>query len=169
MWKYITSVAFVTASSLAIASGTPRIGFGAYGNLHVGMSEQAIAQVTGEPVRHLAPELEEEKCFYGSVPGLPDGMSLMFLDGHLARIDVFDPGTRMWSGAEVGMSESSLKRLYDAKLEQTPHAYAGPEGHYFTLLSADQTMGIRFETDGAEITGYYSGTAEAIQYIEGCQ
>ncbi len=93
----------------------------------------------------------------------------MFVDGRLARIDVFEPGIRTWSGAEVGMPEQALKQIYGAKLRQEPHAYIGPEGHYLTLLSPNRTMGIRFETDGSHITGYYSGTAEAIQYIEGCQ
>lgn len=133
------------------------------------MSEPEVSTATKSPVRHLAPGAEEDGCFYASVSSLPEGMSLMFLDGRLARIDVSEPGIRTSSGAGIGTAERALKKLYGSRLQQRPHAYDGPTGHYLTLLSADGTLGIRFETDGTEVRGYYTGTAEAVQLIEGCQ
>ena len=96
-------------------------------------------------------------------------VSLMMLNNRLARIDVYKSGVRTVSGAGIGTSESDLKRLYGGKLVQEAHAYTGPEGHYLTLRSAGGRYGVRFETDGVLVTGFYAGTAEAIQYIEGCQ
>lgn len=133
------------------------------------MSEEELAKRFGAKLVHIDPVAEEEACYYTSAPGLPEGVGLMILDGRLARIDVFKPGILTVSGAHVGMSESALKQLYGAKIAQTPHAYTGPEGHYLTLTSSNGAFGIRFETDGKVVTGYYAGTAESIQYIEGCQ
>jgi hypothetical protein len=169
MPKLIAATAIFLVTFVSYATEAPRVQFGAFGALRVGMSEAQVARAAGSKLVHVAPEAEEEGCFYGSVRGLPKGASLMFNDGRLARIDVFEPGIRTWSGAEVGMTEQALKQIYKAQLRQSPHAYTGPEGHYLTLLSPNQTLGIRFETDGSKVTGYYSGTAEAIQYIEGCQ
>jgi len=169
MRRHIAVPVIFFACCASSAAESPRVQFGALGSLRVGMSEGQIAEAAHSPLVHIAPGGEEEGCFYGSVSGLPKGASLMFIDGRLARIDIFEPGIRTWSGAEVGMSEHALKQLYGARVRQEPHAYTGPDGHYLTLLSGDKTLGIRFETDGAKVTGYYSGTAEAIQYIEGCQ
>ncbi|GAC1524958.1 MAG: hypothetical protein NVS2B4_00490 [Ramlibacter sp.] len=91
----------------------------------------------------------------------------MMLKGRLARIDVSNSGVTTEAGARVGTSESELDRLYDGRLVQEPHAYTGPDGHYLTLGSGDGHA-IRFETDGESVTQFYAGTAEAVQYIEGC-
>lgn len=92
----------------------------------------------------------------------------MMLDGHLARIDVTGPGVTTISGVGVGTPEVDVKQIYGAGLAQEPHAYTGPEGHYLTLLAPDRATGIRFETDGGVVARFYSGTAGAIRYIEGC-
>lgn len=169
MWKKVATAAGVLAASSALASDAPRVTFGALGGLRAGMSEREVSRVAGARLVHIAPDAEEEGCFYASVRGLPKSASLMFLNGRLARIDVFQPGLLTASGAGVGTSEVQLKRTYGARPRQEPHAHTGPEGHYFTLYSPDGKLGVRFETDGARVTGYYSGTSEAIQYIEGCQ
>ena len=169
MWKKVAIAAGLLAGSGALAGDTPRVTFGALGDLRAGMSEREVGRVAGGRVVHIAPEAEEDGCFYASVRGLPKSASLMFVSGRLARIDVFQRGVLTASGVGVGTSEAQLKRTYGAKLRQEPHAYTGPEGHYFTLYSPDGKLGVRFETDGARVTGYYSGTSEAIQYIEGCQ
>ena len=42
----------------------------------------------------------------------------MIVNGRLARIDVFGPGLKTVSGAEVGMSELALKRRYGTRVTQ---------------------------------------------------
>lgn len=167
--KTFAAMALFLAPLVTIAADVARVEFGAFGVLRVGMTEQQAASATGSKLVHTdPPEVEEKSCFYGTFSYLPQGVSLMFIDGHLARIDVFKSGVLTRSGAQVGMPEQKLNQLYGPQLRQEPHFYTGPEGRYFTLLSSDGTQGIRFETDGARVTGFYTGTAAAIQYVEGC-
>lgn len=169
MFKFIALATMVTAMGPALSVSPQRVAFTSIGKARIGMNEQALVRALGAPLTHVAPEAEEEGCYYASGRGLPNGVSLMMLNDRLARVDVHEPGVSTISGAGMGTSESELKRLYGSKLVQEPHAYTGPEGHYLTLRSADGRHGVRFETDGLSVTGFYAGTAEAIQYIEGCQ
>jgi len=169
MLKFIALATLVATTGSALAASSQRVAFSSLGKARVGMTEQAIARALGAPLTHVDLDAEEEGCYYASGRGLPKGASLMMLNNRLARVDVFEPGIFTVSGAGVGTSESELKRIYGSKLAQEPHAYTGPEGHYLTLRSADGRYGVRFETDGRLVTGFYAGTAEAIQYIEGCQ
>jgi hypothetical protein len=92
----------------------------------------------------------------------------MILDGRVARVDVTALGVRTTAGIQVGDSEARARRTYGARMTVTPHAY-DDNGHYLTVRSPDGEYGIRFETDGRKITGFYAGTYDAIQYIEGCE
>lgn len=94
---------------------------------------------------------------------------LMIDDGRLARIDVYDPGPATVSGAHVGMPVPALRQLYRGRLDQAPHAYAAPEGHYLTLWAADRAHAVRFETNGEVVTSFFAGTAESVRLSEGCQ
>jgi len=169
MFKLIALAIAITAVGSALATSPQRVAFTSIGKARIGMSERALSHALGAPLVHIAPEEEEEGCYYASGHGLPKGVNLMMLNDRLARFDVTEPGVSTISGAGVGTSESELKGLYGGKLVQEPHAYTGPQGHYMTLRSVDGQYGVRFETDGLRVTGYYAGTAEAIQYIEGCQ
>lgn len=166
--KNIVFLAFLVVASAAMATDASRVGFTSYNKARVGMSEVELSNIFKTKLVHLDPVMEEEGCYYASAPGLPKGVGLMILKGRLARIDVFSAGVLTVQGAGVGMSEKGLKKLYGTKLTEQSHAYIGPEGHYLTLASADQAYGTRFETDGKTVTRYYAGTAESIQYIEGC-
>ena len=169
MRKIIAAAILITATGAVSAAGSERVGFSSLGKARIGLSERALASVFGAPLVHTDPVAEEEGCYYTSTPTLPREAGLMIVNGRLARIDVFGPGLKTVSGAKVGMSELALKRRYGTRLTQESHAYTGPEGHYLTLKSRDGKYGVRFETDGKVVTGYYAGAVEAIQYIEGCQ
>ena len=157
------------SSSASPSHFPPRVSFTSFDKARIGMGESALATALGAPLIHADPVAEEEGCYYAEGRGLPAGVGLMMLDGRLARIDVTERGVSTISGVGVGTLEADVKRIYGAKLVQETHAYTGPEGHYLTLLSPDRTAGIRFETDGNVVTGFYAGTAKAIRYIEGCQ
>lgn len=163
------AAAVLALASASLGAELPRLRLGAIGELRVGMSESEVARSAGEAVGHLYPDTEENGCFYGAVRGLPSGTSLMFLDGRLARIDVSEAGVRTVSGAGIGTSERALGRMYGQRLIREPHAYDAPIGHYLTLMSSDGALGLRFETDGSQVTTYYTGTADAIRLKEGCQ
>lgn len=115
------------------------------------------------------PEEEEEKdCFY-AVPSQHPGIAFMVQNGRVTRADVTKRDIPTASGIRVGDSETRVKKVYGARVKVEPHAYTGPEGHYLTAYSPDGRYGLRFETDGQKVTGFYAGEPHAIAYIEGCQ
>lgn len=155
-------------SSAATLAAAPQISMTGFGQVRVGLSVPELEKVLGKRI-DLPKDVDEVSCRFASPDGLYEKIGFMIRDGHLARLDVDAPGIQTLSGASVGDSQSSVISRYGPALKVTTHAYAGPEGKYLTLYSKDRKYGIRFETDGASVTRYYVGTAEAVQYIEGCQ
>ena len=112
---------------------------------------------------------DEQGCFYADPKSQPE-ILLMVENGRLARIEVNGPGVFTSTGIQVGDTEKHALQVYGRRLKVEPHAYTAEDGgHYLTAKSADGRYGIRFETDGKQITMYYAGRYEAIQYIEGCE
>jgi hypothetical protein len=72
------------------------------------------------------------------------------------------------TGLQVGDSEQKARKIYGSRMKVTEHTYVD-HGHYLTVRSAKGRYGVRFETDGSKIIGYYAGSYEAIQYVEGCE
>ena len=169
MFRRVALVIILLGSSVPAAAETPRVSMDRYGVFRVGMSELEAARIAGHQLVRDDRDGGETECFYASSPQLPEGVNLMFLDGRLARIDVSEPEVATLFGTKIGTTERQLKQMYGHRLSQEPHKYDWPIGHYFTLLSSDGSRGVRFETDGVRVTGYYAGTAEAIHLAEGCQ
>ena len=147
----------------------PRITFSAYGPVRIGMSPQALESALGVKLKRDAPDADSASCEYVAASRGHEGIGFMLLNQRLARIDASSPKVRTRSGAHVGSSQEAVLALYPGRIEVSPHAYTAPDGSYLTMLSPDKRHGMRFETDRGEVTVYYAGTAEAIQYIEGCQ
>ncbi len=62
-----------------------------------------------------------------------------------------------------------MEQVYGQKLQTDPSQYTADEGgHYLTLRSGDQRYGMRFEIEKGEVTTFYAGKYEAVQYVEGC-
>ena len=115
-----------------------------------------------------AQDSDQNTCFYAELRD-HSGVSLMILNGRVARVDVDNRDTQTVEGIHIGDSEAQALRVYGKRMKVTPHAYTGPEGHYLTVRTPDGGYGIRFETDEGKIVRYYSGRADAISYIEGCE
>lgn len=154
-------------TSFATLASAPRISMTGFGQVRVGLSATALGRVLGKKIDP-AKDKDEVACRYASPDNLYDGIAFMLLDGRVARLDVDSPGIPTLSGVSVGDSQASVVKLYGPRLLVEPHAYDGPKGKYLTLYSKDKRYGIRFETDGIKVTRYYVGTAESVQYIEGC-
>ncbi len=92
----------------------------------------------------------------------------MIIDGKVARIDVGAVGLKTAAGIQVGDSEARALQVYGPTMKVTSHTYID-DGHYLTVRSPDGRFGVRFETEKGKIVGYYAGTYEAIQYVEGCE
>lgn len=148
-------------------AASPKLSMTGFGAVHIGASVTELGRALSKQIAPAA-DAYEASCRYVWPDNADAGISFMLLDGRLARIDVDSPGIYTLSGAAVGDTQASVIARYGPGLSVGPHAYEGPTGKYLTLYSKDKTYGVRFETDGLRVTRYYVGTAEAIQYIEGC-
>ena len=115
-----------------------------------------------------AQDSDQKTCFYASLHS-HSGISLMILNGRVARVDIDNRDTQTLEGIHNGDSERHALSVYGKRIKVTPHAYTGPEGHYLTVRAPDGRYGIRFETDKGTIVRFYSGRVDAISYIEGCE
>ena len=146
-----------------------RVSFEGYGLARIGMSRQDLERALGS--RLTKDEATEDPASCAVVEPIkdPKGVSYMFIDEKLARINISSEAIRTVSGASVGSSQAEVLALYPGRVVVTPHFYTAPDGSYLTLISSNKQRGIRFETDMGLVTDFYAGTFEAIQYVEGCQ
>jgi hypothetical protein len=151
--------------STSLAADTWVIREDGVGPVKIGMT---LAQLQAVLRTHLKEDDSSgsDNCYYLTAPG-HDHVGFMIIDGRLARIDVNAPNVATTTGLKVGDTEARVDKIYGARMKVTAHQYVDG-GHYLTVRSTDGHYGVRFETDGTRITGYYAGTYEAIQYVEGC-
>ena len=138
------------------------------GPIRVGMTVQDVYRVMGTDSRVSVDEMAE--CDYADVPGLPASIGLMTSYGRIARYEVGRPGIKTASGAEVGMSEDSVRHLYAGRMHVVPDPYDGPDSHnlIYEPSPADSEFGLIFETDGKKVIAYRAGRRPHVEYIEGC-
>ena len=102
-------------------------------------------------------------CDQVPLPGHP-GVALMFVDGVLDRIDLFEPGPRTTRGVRPGDRVEQAMQAYPG-LRAAPRAYEENERY---LTSHSGANAIRFETKNGRIENVYAGRWAQVQYIEGC-
>ena len=163
-----TLLVVTCVTSAAAVASAPRVSMTGFGQVRIGLTIPALERVLGKKIDPPRDE-EEVACRNATAGKLYNNAGLMLLDGHLARVDVVASGIRTLSGASVGDSQASVIARYGGKIKVESHKYTGPKGKYLTLYSKDRKYGIRFETDGSKVIKYYVGTAEAVQFVEGCQ
>lgn len=114
-------------------------------------------------------------CEYYERGSLPEGVSMMVDDGHVARFDlalldgsdetITQPGP---FGLRLGMSRAeALKRLPKGSTAQ-PHAYDPETGEYLTWQDPGSDLAIRLEIVDGMISKLYWGASGAVELIEGC-
>jgi hypothetical protein len=109
-------------------------------------------------------------CAYVVPPGVPSGMQFMVENARIVRVDVEATGIRTDRGAEVGMTEATIRDLYPEGLVLQPHKYDSA-GHYLIhvpIEPADSLHRVVFETDGRRVLRYRAGLRPAVDYVEGC-
>jgi hypothetical protein len=156
-------LALAAAAQAGAGSSDWRLAPDGFGPLKVGMS---FAQA-----RKLAPALAatpaglraSEGCDQLPLPGHP-GVALMFVDGVLGRVDLFEPGPRTTRGIGPGDPVERAVRAYPG-LSVAPRAYEENE-RFLTARSGANA--IRFETKDGRIENVYAGRWAQVQYIEGC-
>jgi len=166
-WRLVAAcLALATTATVGAEARPPadwRLGPDGFGPFKVGMR---FAQV-----RRLAPRLRptepsllvSEGCDYLPLPGHP-GVSLMFIDGSLRRIDLSMPPLRTTRGVGPGDPVSRARRAYPGLMAEA-RAYVENEQ---TLTWHSGPNAIRFETMKGRIDGVYAGRWAEVQLIEGC-
>ena len=165
----VVLVLAVTLASGAVAQKyNPRATMTGIGPIRIGMDEYQLERVLQTRIPETQ-DASEDSCRYIEAGPRWPGTGMMMLDGRVARIDVTRRGIETLSGAAVGDLVSKLRSIYGGRLRGQDHDFGTGEGmQYLTMFSSDRRYGIRFETDGERVTEFYVGTAEAVQFIEGC-
>ncbi len=172
----LAALAFIVALAACSArtaspSGTDwRVGMRSFGPIVYGATVAEASRGLAAPLR-VTREYKRGCAFYGSA-ALPAGVSVMVVDGRVARVDVdgsADVPTA--AGARVGSTEAEVHRLYPGRIRTEPHTYADGDAHYLVWtpeVPSDTTFGLVFETDGRAVVGYRAGLWGAAQAVEGC-
>jgi hypothetical protein len=135
--------------------------------IRVGMTIQQAEASARTRLLSLGGKLDN--CWYVKPQGEPRDISLMVIDGKIARVDVYgnSPITTV-SGARIGDSEDRIKSLYALRI--TPHEYV-QGGHYLTFVpndTSERQYRMVFETDGKRVKLIRAGRLPEVEYIEGC-
>ncbi len=109
------------------------------------------------------------------------GITLMFEDGLLTRIDAFrpvelnpDPSNPAYTvgfGAlpVLGRNWQALQSAIGEPAEVLPHPYLGEAGHYVIYNARyGWKRSLVLETEGDRVTGFRTGEFDSVRYIEGC-
>lgn len=165
-------------SSDAIRSQVPRSVLGrqpltldGLGPLRIGMTLAQVQRVLNDDAVGLR-KVPDTRCAIGVPQSAPQGLSLMFQDGRLVRVDVKAPaGTATRSGIRVGDPEARVHRLYPGRISVVPHPQ-DKAGHYLVFTPRDRADANRllmFETDGRQVTSFRAGLREAVQLTRSCR
>lgn len=101
--------------------------------------------------------------------GIPDGVSVMVVEGRLARIDVDTGLVTTEDGAKIGDTEERIRTIYDGDVQVEPHKFI-TGGHYMTVVGDSTSAGkaLVFETDGQRVTSFRAGRLPEVKWVEGC-
>lgn len=139
------------------------------GKLRIGMTLRDAAKV----LRVATPDTSnaDRACAYLALDSVPRGLRLMWVDGHLARIEVGDATLPTERGARVGDTQERIDSLYRGLVTVTSHKY-DPRARYLIVKStvaADSGLRIVFETDSSQrVVRYRAGREPEVEWVEGC-
>jgi hypothetical protein len=140
------------------------------GPLRIGMPLDQVRRALNDRGVGLR-EVSDTACRSRSPQSAPQGLSLLFQDGRLVRIDVAAPAdTATRSGTRVGDPEARVRRLYPGRIKVLPNP-SNKAGHYLLFTPrdrADTKLLLMFETDGRHVTSFRTGLREAVQLTRPC-
>lgn len=166
--KHLIFGTSMVAATICFANASPadQIRFDGLGDLKVGQSFGAVSKLFPNEVFPVASSLRASSDCYHVSPVKHPGMTLMFKNDHLARIDVTQPLFRTSSGLGIGDDFNALKlRYHEAVLEQQNGA---SEEKQVTIVSPDKLYALRFTFDHSRIDRISAGQADAVALDEGC-
>ncbi|UGQ46397.1 hypothetical protein [Massilia endophytica] len=131
--------------------------------MHVAEVNRVLpATITPSPVgARVTPD-----CDYQNIPSYP-GLSLVFIDDKVARIDVTAPGIRSINGTEVGQRERDVaSRLPEGKWEKLDHVDSGKS---LLVTKPGQHHALSFQFEDQRLVRIIAGSHPVIDYAEGCE
>jgi hypothetical protein len=164
--KVTAAVALLVASG-AVAAEQWQLSMQGLGPLHAGMTVGQVEHRAGVVFDKKAPSESRpgDSCQDWALPHHP-GVSMVFIDGVLKRIDVIAPGVATTRGVMVGAPVARVMRTYP-RIETAPDAYDDRE-QYLTVMSPDRLSALRFNTREGKVGSLSAGRFKEVRYIEGC-
>jgi|GEM_PF-2313164 len=105
---------------------------------------------------------------------LPAGMSMMVMDGRIARFELQHgaapgaPRVQAPFGLFTGMSRGDVLALLPDGVQTSPHAYGDAGDVYLDWRQPDAALGLRVEIVENAASAIFWGDADAVTLIEGC-
>jgi hypothetical protein len=136
--------------------------------VHFGMTLDAAQEAAGSEL--VTAGTREPSCFLASPAEGPDGVTFLFSDGTVERVDVSAGPIATRSGAKVGSTEAQVRELYGDQIEVQPRADGQP-GNLLVFVprdEADRNFRLVFTTDGTTVTSYRAGRVPQVLAPTGC-
>jgi hypothetical protein len=145
----------------------PVLGASGFGPFTVGMPLAAVNAHLNTKIVPTPPRLRANPvCDYVPVRDFP-GVSFVFVDDRLARIDVARRGYRSADGVAVGdRQDEATRRLAGAKREPLDHV---PAGVALVRESDGQPNALGYQFYGGRLRRMVAGGRRVIRYAEGCE
>lgn len=141
-----------------------------YGAAQVGMTPLEASQALGVALVVEEWEVENDACYHLRMSSGPASLSIMVLNGRIARFSIYQGPSPIRTGRGIGIGDSiaQVRRTYGVALQEQEHEYLGGAARYLTWWDERHQRGIRFETDHNGTVETIHAGGKAIQLIEGC-
>jgi hypothetical protein len=165
-WKIRCAAALAGTMLAAAAPAAPAwpLGPEGFGPLKFGMRFDQARRAGARGIKPTPPPRGNPQCDQMLLPGHP-GVSLMFVDGALRRVDIYRSTVRTTRNVATGDPVARLRRAYRG-LHASTHKY-DRNGQYLTL-GPDDGQAMRFETRAGKVSRIYAGRWQEVQLVEGC-
>lgn len=136
--------------------------------VHFGMTLDEAQEAAGTVLVTEGPR--EPSCFLAAPTEGAAGISFLFADGRVERVDVASPPIATRSGARVGSTEAQIIELYGDQIEVQARTDGQPGNNlvFVPRDTADQDFRLIFTTDGTTITSYRAGRVPQVLAPTGC-
>lgn len=136
--------------------------------VHFGMTLDEAQEAAGSEL--VTDGTREPSCFLASPAAGVAGVTFLFSDGTVERVDISAPPVATRSGAKVGSTEAQVKELYGDQIEVQPRLDGQP-GNALVFVprdEADKDFRLVFTTDGTTVVSYRAGRVPQVLAPTGC-
>jgi len=133
-----------------------------------GMTLDEAQEAAGTELKTEGPR--DASCFLASPVEGAAGITFLFSDGTVERVDIASAPIATRSGAKVGSTEAQIKELYGDQIEVQPRLDGQP-GNALVFVprdEADRNFRLVFTTDGTTVVSYRAGRVPQVLAPTGC-